>query len=145
MHVMVEQIPKIGDDSVGAGGVVIRSEARRERLVPIERASNPPERILVNLDVGVDEHDYVSPRPAARRGFVRPQGRGVGENRRRSAPRSGRCALDRRDGHVQRPWPVSGRNHNAERCHLLKSRTTNAHSIVGKWQRLPRQEPRDEQ
>jgi hypothetical protein len=57
----------------------------------------------------------------------------------------GRCTLDRRNHHVQRRWPISGRNHNAERCHLFKSRTTNAHNIVGNRQRLPRQEPRDEQ
>lgn len=60
MDVVVEQVPELRYEPVGIGVVVIRTENRCECRILVERSPDPLERVGVDLDVGIDEHENVS-------------------------------------------------------------------------------------
>ena len=63
VHEMVEQIPKARHHTGRFGRVVVGAEDCRQSGIRPKRGANPPERVLVREDVGVDEDKYVTFRP----------------------------------------------------------------------------------
>jgi len=63
VDVMVEQISEARDHPAGCRGVVVGAEEHVEAVVIRERPPDPGERVAVDDDVGVDEHEHVSPGP----------------------------------------------------------------------------------
>ncbi len=78
VDVVMEQISEDRDDTFRFRTVVIGAEERREPRIGRECATDPAERIRVDLDVGVDEHEHVPRRVESAgvpgRGWTRPIG-----------------------------------------------------------------------
>ena len=65
VDVVVEQVSEDGDDTLRVGAVVVGAEERREPWIGREGATDPAERVRVDLDVGVDEYEHVPGRVAS--------------------------------------------------------------------------------
>jgi hypothetical protein len=64
MNMVVEQVAEIGNDPAVLRIVIVGAEDSREVCVTGKRRADSSERIVVNLDVRVDEDDDVPARPA---------------------------------------------------------------------------------
>jgi hypothetical protein len=64
MDMVVEQIAEIGDDPAFARVVIVRPKDSYEIGVSCKRLPNSSERVIVHLDVCIDEDNDVSARPA---------------------------------------------------------------------------------
>ena len=111
---MVEQVPKPGDDTRGGGRIVVGAEERDQLVLVCERGSDPAERVGVDLDVAstkTSTSPFASRAPAFRAAARTGPGRlaydeellggGVGTaNRRRERPRRWvvRCRRESRSG-----------------------------------------------
>jgi hypothetical protein len=57
---MVKQIAEVGDEATPTRLVVVGAEYRREARVTIERVSDANERVIMDLDVCIDENEDVA-------------------------------------------------------------------------------------